>query len=79
MCLSMVGAVVNLMPHDMFKKIGKYGLDLRPYNIFLSNYEGKTSSILGVIHVEFGVGTTTKSTLFMVINSKANFNLLLGH
>lgn len=43
----------------------------------LSNYEGKTSSILGVVQVDLVVGTTTRSTLFMVINSKANFNLLL--
>ena len=58
--------------------MGKCGLELRPHNMVLSNYEGKTSSILRVIQVELVVGTTTKSTLFMVINFKANFNLLLG-
>lgn len=44
----------------------------------LSNYEGKTSNILGVVEVDLAVGTTTHSTPFMVINSKVNFNLLLG-
>lgn len=44
----------------------------------LSNYEGKTSSILGVIQVELALGTITRMTLFMVIKSKENFNLLLG-
>lgn len=34
--------------------------------------------MLGVVQVDLDVGTTTRSTLFMVINSKANFNLLLG-
>lgn len=43
----------------------------------LSNYEGKTSNIMGVVQVDLDVGTTTHSTLFMVIDSKANFNLLL--
>lgn len=43
-----------------------------------SNYEGKTSCILGVIQVDLVVGTTTRPTIFMVIASKANFNLLLG-
>lgn len=44
----------------------------------LSNHEGKTSNILGVVQVDLVVGTTTRSTLFMVIDSKANFDLLLG-
>lgn len=44
----------------------------------LSKYKGKTSNILGVIQVDLAVGTTTRSTLFMVINSRANSNLLLG-
>lgn len=43
-----------------------------------SNYEGKTRNIMGVVQVDLAVGTTTRSTLFMVIDSKANFNLLLG-
>ena len=72
------GAAVNLMPLTLFKKIGKNDDDLRQHNIVLSNYEGKTSNILGVIQVDLAVGTTTRSTLFMVINSKVNFNLLLG-
>ena len=42
-------AAVNLMPHALFKKMGKCGLEIRPHNMVLSNYEGKTSSILGVI------------------------------
>lgn len=72
------GAVVNLMPLTLLKNMGKGEEDLRPHNMVLSNYEGKTSSILGVIQVELAVGTTTRMTLFMVIKSKANFNLLLG-
>lgn len=70
------GATVNLMPHTLFKKMRKCDADLRQHNMVLSNYEGKTSNILGVIQVELVVGTTTRSTLFMVINSKVNFNLL---
>lgn len=44
----------------------------------LSNYEEKTSNIMGVVQIDLAVGTTTRSTLFMVIDSKTNFNLLLG-
>ncbi|XP_050914596.1 uncharacterized protein LOC127129457 [Lathyrus oleraceus] len=72
------GAVVNLMPYTLFKKMGKGDKDLRQHNMVLSNYEGKTINIMGVVQVNLAVGTTTRSTLFMVINSKVNFNLLLG-
>ncbi|XP_050918666.1 uncharacterized protein LOC127136113 [Lathyrus oleraceus] len=72
------GATINLMPHTLFKKMGKGDEDLRQHNMVLSNYEGKTNNIIGVIQVDLSVGTRTCSTLFMVINSKANFNLLLG-
>ena len=51
--------IVNLMPHTLFKKMGKCGSGLRHHNMVLSNYEGKTSSILGVIQVELDVGITT--------------------
>ncbi|XP_050876769.1 uncharacterized protein LOC127080502 [Lathyrus oleraceus] len=72
------GVMVNLMSHTLFKKMGKGDEDLRQHNMVLSNYEGKTSNIMGVVQVDLTVGTTTHSTLFMVIDSKANFNLLLG-
>lgn len=44
----------------------------------LSNYEGKTSNIIGVIQVDLDIGNIMRLTLFMVINSIENFNLLLG-
>lgn len=43
------GVTVNLMPYLIFKRMGKTDEDLRPHNMVLSNYEGKTSNILGVI------------------------------
>lgn len=72
------GETVNLMPYNLFKKMGKCNDDLRQHNMVLSNYEGKISNITGVVQVDLYVDTTTHSKLFMVIDSKANFNLLLG-
>lgn len=72
------GEVVNLMPHFMLKKIGKFNTDLKPYNMVLANYEGKTCHTLGVIQVDITVGTVTRPTMFMVIALKANYNMLLG-
>lgn len=69
------GTTVNLMPHRLLRKIGKYDIDSKPHNMVLSNYEGKVGTTLGVIQVELTVGTVTRSTMFMEI--KANYNLLL--
>lgn len=71
------GATVNLMPHRMLAKIGKYDTDAKPHNMVLTNYEGKVGSTLGAIQVELTVGTVTRSTTFMVMETKANYNMLL--
>lgn len=72
------GADVNLMLHYMLKRIGKDNTDTKPHNMVLSNYEGKLGTTMGVIQVDLTIGTITRSTMFMVIASKANYNLLLG-
>lgn len=45
------GATINLMLHSLSKKTGKADKDLRPHNMVLSNYEGKTGHILCVMQV----------------------------
>lgn len=72
------GATVNLMPHHILRKIGKYDTDAKPHNMVLSNYEGKVGTTLGVIQVELTVGTITRSMMFMIVETKTNYNLLLG-
>lgn len=72
------GAIVNLMPHRMLGKIGKYDTYAKPHNMVLTNYEGKVGSTLGAIQVELIVGTVTRSTMFMIVERKANYNRLLG-
>ncbi|XP_050916149.1 uncharacterized protein LOC127131264 [Lathyrus oleraceus] len=71
-------ATVNLILHHMLRKIGKYDTDAKPYNMVLTNYEGKVGSTLGVIQVELTVGTVTRSIMFMIVETKANYNMLLG-
>lgn len=40
------GVKINLMPHSLLNNIRKYDTDLRPHNLVLSNYEGKTTKTL---------------------------------
>lgn len=72
------GAYINGMPHSFLKRIGKYEIDLKSNNMVLSNYNKKTSRPLGVIQVDVFVGIKTRPTLFVVIPTKENHNLLLG-
>lgn len=71
-------ATVNLMSHCMLKTIWKDDTDTKPHNVVLSNYEGKVGTTIGVIQVDLTAGTIIRPTTFMVIASKANYNLLLG-
>lgn len=72
------GATVNIMPHHILRKIGKYDIDIRSNNVVLSDYGGKTKSTMGVIMVNVTVGSVTRPTLFMVIDARPSYNLLLG-
>jgi len=62
----------------LLKKIGLFDSDLKPLNVILTNYEGTTGNSLGVVEVDLIGGSVSKTTIFMVVPSKANFNVLLG-
>lgn len=64
------GETINLMPYFLLKKIGKYDTNMRPHNMVMSNYEGKTNKALGVIHVDTTMSIITRPTLFVVITTK---------
>lgn len=72
------GGAVNLLPQTLLKKIGISESDLKPHNVVLYNYEGKSGSSFGAIEVDLVVGTMKRATLFLGVASKANYNLLLG-
>jgi len=69
---------VNLLPHFLLKKIGLSESNLKPHNVVLCNYEGKSGSSFGVVEVNLVVRIVKRPTLFLVVESKANYNLLLG-
>lgn len=72
------GATVNIMPHHLLKKIGRYDTDIRSHNVVLSDYGGKTTHTMGVVQFNVIVGSVVRPTIFMVFNAKPNYNLLLG-
>jgi hypothetical protein len=66
------GAAINLIPSMLLKKLGKSIDDLKPHNMVLYDFGGKTSKALGIILLNVHVGTVQRPTLFVVVPSKAN-------
>src|ERR1051325_2888218 len=71
------GATVNIMPHHILKKIGKFDTDIRSHNMVPSDYKGRTKTTMGVIQVNITVGSVTRPTIFMVIQGRPSYNLLV--
>nr|KYP34519.1 hypothetical protein KK1_044513 [Cajanus cajan] len=62
----------------MLKHFGKTLADLKPHNILIYDYPGKSSQPEGMILLNVQIGSVGRNTMFIVPPSKANFNMLLG-
>jgi hypothetical protein len=58
------GAVVNIMPYSVLRKLGHSVRDLIKTNITLSDFNGQTSEVQGVLSVDLTVGGKTVPTSF---------------
>ncbi|RYR73782.1 hypothetical protein Ahy_A02g008278 [Arachis hypogaea] len=56
----------------MLNKVGKYFDDLIPTNILVTDYSGVSMLAKGL------VGSSSRTTIFVVVSSKARHNALLG-
>ncbi|XP_072074838.1 uncharacterized protein [Arachis hypogaea] len=72
------GAAVNLMPERMMRRLGKTEKELIKSSIGVTDFNGRTSSVRGVVLLSIEIGSVNRPTLFVVVPSKAGFNLLLG-
>jgi hypothetical protein len=74
------GAVVNLMPYSVFKKLQLEDSDLMKTNMVLNGFEGKEGiEAKGMITLELTIGSKTLATAFFVADVQGNYNILLGH
>lgn len=68
----------NILPRLMSQRFGKNIEDLISHNIVVSDFYGKPSDFEGVICLDIFVDSRRRLTVFIVIYSQANFNMLLG-
>jgi hypothetical protein len=69
------GAVVNIQPYSVLRRLGRSTGDLIKTNVTLSDFNGQTSEAQGVLSVDL---TKTVPTSFFIVNSKSTYNILLG-
>uniref|UniRef100_A0A151UDY0 Uncharacterized protein n=1 Tax=Cajanus cajan TaxID=3821 RepID=A0A151UDY0_CAJCA len=62
----------------MLKRFGKTLADLKPHNILILDYAGKSSQLEGMILLDVQIARVKRTTMFIMTPSKANFNVLLG-
>ena len=73
------GAVVNLMPYSVFKKLGLDDDALMKTNMVLNGFEGKEKTeAKGVMCMKLTVGSNTWATTFFIVEVQGNYNVILG-
>ena len=73
------GAIVNLMPYSLYKKLGGRDEDLIKTNMMVSGVGGGDPiGAKGVVSMEMTVGSKTLATTFFVSEVQDNFSLILG-
>jgi hypothetical protein len=74
-----MGAIVNLMPYSLYKKLGGMDEELIKMNMMVSGVRGGDPiGAKGVASMELTVGSKTVATAFFVFEVQGNFNLILG-
>jgi hypothetical protein len=72
------GAVVNIMPYSVLRRLGRSVEDLIKTNVTLSDFNGQASEAQGVLNVDLIMGSKTVLTSFFIISSKSTYTVLPG-
>jgi hypothetical protein len=73
------GAIVNVMPYPLYKKLGGTDDELVKTNMAITGVGGGTPILArGIANMELTVGSKTLATAFFVANVQGSYNLILG-
>ena len=73
------GAIVNLMPYPLYKKLGGTDEELIKTNMMINGVGGGAPiPARGVANMELTIGSKTLATTFFVANVQGSYNLILG-
>ncbi|XP_059650549.1 uncharacterized protein LOC132296355 [Cornus florida] len=72
------GSVLNVVPVNVMRMLGKSPEDIIPTDVSISGFTGGIVKTQGILLLELMVGDRTSITAFFIIESTAAYNLLLG-
>ena len=72
------GAMLNVMPYGIVKKLGKSCKDLKETNMTMFNFTGGRTSALDFFITKLTVGSKTTNTVFFVVKAKPGYIILLS-
>ncbi|KAM1514114.1 hypothetical protein ACFX1Z_025473 [Malus domestica] len=72
------GATVNIMPVNIMKALHRSNDELIPSGITMSSFVGDKSQTKGVLPLVVNITGRTHMTVFFIIDSKTEYNALLG-
>ena len=70
-------SVINVMSLRMLRALGRSINDLIETEVAVSNFIREVSNILGILPIDITIGSKTALAVFFVIDSTANYNILL--
>jgi hypothetical protein len=74
------GAIVNVMPYALYKKLGGTDEKLVKTNMMITGVGGGAPiPARGVANIELTIGSKTLATAFFVANVQGSYSLILGH
>ena len=72
------GSSVNVMPLRMLRSMGRRINDLMETEVAVFAFTREVSKTLGILPIDITIGNKTSLFAFLVIESTANYNILLG-
>ncbi|XP_059627699.1 uncharacterized protein LOC132270540 [Cornus florida] len=72
------GSVLNIIPINVTRKLGKTAEDVIPSDVAISGFTGGSVETQRILSLELIVGDITTMTAFFIVESTAAYYLLLG-
>jgi hypothetical protein len=74
------GAIVNVMPYALYKKLGDTDEELVKTNMTITGVGGGAPiPTRGIANMELTIGSKTLATIFFVADVQGSYSLILGH
>jgi hypothetical protein len=74
------GAIVNVMPYALYKKLGGIDEELVKTNMTITRVGGGAPiPVRGIANMELTIESKTLATAFFVVDVQSSYSLILGH